>query len=466
MKTRGETTTGGDALAPLCVIATRQDFETAFEFSLSVLPEGRFKKIIIKPNWVKHQEHLEFPITSLVTDSRLIEAVIDACIAKYPSVEEITVGDVPLQTCNWEMLAEQIGLDHLSQKYAGKQPLVRFYDLRRERFDSQNGYHVQQSSGSYGDPNGYREAILGSESFLEPVSETNEMFRVSDYDPKETTSSHSLGIHKYLIAGSVLDCDLLINLPKLKTHQKTGVTGALKNLVGVNGNKAFLVHYKRGRPANGGDEFPPNISRLIVLQTRIREALQKRSRILFRILRPFWLLMKKVGGIATEGTPANLSKTFYIGGGSWYGNDTIWRMVYDLNKIIRYLPRVGGKLSAKPERTYIAIMDGLTAGEGNGPLQPLPVDLGVLIASRDPFLVDLAMSKIIGFDYRKIPMLANHRMFQDSTWGNFDPDTVRMIVDNEPVEGIGSVPTLRCFLPPPGWRGKLELTEEAVSLIS
>lgn len=446
-------------------MATGQTFETAFAFALSILPEGSFKRIVLKPNWVKHEEHREFPIEALVTDARLIEAVIDACLEKYPELEWITVGDVPLQTCNWEMLVEQTGLERLVEKYRCRRPEIRFCDWRRERFHTQNGFQVKQQTAGFGDPRGYREVMLGTESFLDPISETKLKFRVSDYDPEETTSSHCRGAHKYLIAGSAADCDLFINLPKLKSHQKAGVTGALKNLVGINGNKGYLVHFKQGTPNQGGDEFPPQTSQLVILQSRVREKLQKRSRLLFRLLRPLWLLLKRVRGIATEGTPANLEKTFYIGSGSWYGNDTIWRMVYDLNKIVRNLPPHGERLAKEPQRSYITIMDGILAGEGNGPLQPLPVPLGVLIAANDPFLEDLVMTKIMGFDYSKIPMLANHRFFNDPAWGNFDPLTVPVFWNHERLTGIDSIPVLHNFRPSPGWRGKIELPAEANACI-
>ena len=52
----------------------------------------------------------------------------------------------------------------------------------------------------------------------------------------------------------------------------------------------------------------------------------------YRLARPFWLAFKAArrmfaGGV--KGAPAE----FYVGGGSWYGNQTIWRMIYDLNLI-------------------------------------------------------------------------------------------------------------------------------------
>ena len=49
-------------------------------------------------------------------------------------------------------------------------------------------------------------------------------FRGADYDPGPTTEHHSGGRNAYLLSETVLSADLIVNLPKLKTHKKTGVT--------------------------------------------------------------------------------------------------------------------------------------------------------------------------------------------------------------------------------------------------
>src|SRR5687768_17691117 len=68
--------------------------------------------------------------------------------------------------------------------------------------------------------------------------------------------THGKGRHRYLVAKDVLDADVVINLPKLKTHRKAGVTCALKNLIGINGNKEFLPHHRVGGAEAGGDCYP------------------------------------------------------------------------------------------------------------------------------------------------------------------------------------------------------------------
>ncbi len=444
-----------------CAIRTNVTPRDLPEIVTRFLPRGDFRRILIKPNWVRHEERSDFPIAALTTSSGLIDAVIAACLDQFPRAEEITIGDVPLQNCDWDLLARQAGIETLAAKYAKySSPRISFVDFRRERYRTVDGFFQKNESGTHGDPRGYRDVVLDRESFLDSVSDASENFRVSDYDPRETSSSHSRGSHRYCIVASALDCDLFINLPKLKTHQKAGITGALKNIVGINDKKAFLVHYQQKSARSGGDEFPPGTGAAIILQTRVRDLVQKRSRTLFRVLRAGWLGMRRLNGIQTVGTPENLGKKYYIAAGSWYGNDTVWRMVYDLNRIIRYAPPVSGeRLAATPQREYLAIMDAMVAGEGDGPLQALPVQLDALLAATDPFLIDAAAAQLMGFDPEKIPTLRHHNLFGDD-WGNFDSDQVEFEYDHRCVTGLSGLPVLHDFLPPPGWRKHIEYSGE------
>lgn len=427
-------------------------------FILRNLPAGIFRNIVLKPNWVKHAEHAEFPIAALVTDTALIDECIRACLKKYPGLEKISVGDVPLQTCDWAALIAQTGVDKLIEKYRGSSaPVVEFLDLRRERWRPKGGF-MELDSDHPGDPRGYSEVVIDHHSLLEEVSHNADSFRVSDYDPAETVSVHRKGVHRYLIAKTVLEADLFINLPKMKTHQKTGVTGALKNLVGINGSKAHLVHHQLGFPSNGGDEFSDDTPRIFYWQARLRERFQKKSRFVFRALKGAWEIIKKLRGIKTVGTKENLDGQFYVGAGSWYGNDSIWRMVYDLNMIIRFAHPDGGPLRGEPQRRVVSIMDGLLAGEGNGPLQPLPVKANALLASENPFLVDFAMAKLMGFDFKKIRLLANHRRFPHEPTATFDPRAFRVTLNGQTTAtGLDAIPVLHRFIPSPGWKGHIEL---------
>ena len=101
---------------------------------------------------------------------------------------------------------------------------------------------------------------LGTDSLLEPISNEQSEFRVTMYNPDLLKRTHSRGTHQYLVARDVIDADVVINLPKLKTHKKAGLTGALKNMVGINGHKEYLPHHRKGELATVVIAMPDNRS--------------------------------------------------------------------------------------------------------------------------------------------------------------------------------------------------------------
>ena len=97
---------------------------------------------------------------------------------------------------------------------------------------------------------------LADDSLLEPITTDEAPFRVTMYDPRALDETHRRGRHRYLVARELIEADVVFNVPKLKTHKKAGVTGALKNLVGINGHKAYLPHHRKGGAGRGGDAYP------------------------------------------------------------------------------------------------------------------------------------------------------------------------------------------------------------------
>ena len=107
----------------------------------------------------------------------------------------------------------------------------------------------------------------------------NARFGVTDYS-SANTNDHHRGAHRYLVSNTVLSADVILNVPKLKTHMKTGMTGALKNFVGIVGSKDFLPHFRTGSPRAGGDEYPDK-NWLSHAASPVRELLQTRA--------PLWM---------------------------------------------------------------------------------------------------------------------------------------------------------------------------------
>jgi uncharacterized protein (DUF362 family) len=414
------------------------------------------RRIVLKPNWVLHESDPAFPIRALVTDARVVAAAVEACLDLFPGAESILVGDCPLQWADWPLLCRQSGLapsiERLSARAGGK---LAFLDLRREAFRREGGTFLVPAEAPHGDPRGYREARLGARSHLEPLGEGAARFAVNDYASNAASANHRPGDHRYLLCQSVLDADLFINLPKWKAHQKAGITCALKNLVGTNADKAYLPHFRRGAPKWGGDEYPDEDRWLYWAQTRLREKLQKRSRAAFRLLKPGWELLKRLRGIETRAdSPGARPRRFYAAGGGWPGNDTLWRMVYDLNLVLQCADREG-RLRDTPQRACFTIVDGLVAGEGNGPLEALPREAGWLAFGEDPFALDAALAWFMGFDPARVPIVARRDAYLGPSWGDFDLGSLEVDLDGAPTRVLGSPVNLR-FAPPPAWRTHVE----------
>jgi uncharacterized protein (DUF362 family) len=69
---------------------------------------------------------------------------------------------------------------------------------------------------------------------------------------------------------------------------------------------------------------------------------------------------------------------------------------------------------------HVNVVDGLVAMEGNGPGDGTPRELGLLFASRNPFLLDAVVAQWVGLGARALPYLAVTRaegVLSDEDWG-------------------------------------------------
>jgi uncharacterized protein (DUF362 family) len=358
-----------------------------------LVPQGGH--IVLKPNFIRHWNPCEEPgasIESVITHGSVLRAVADyAFLAAGPN-GKVTIAEAPQMDCNFDAIRELVGLDALVEFYRGRSGRkLEVVDLRRESVVFRDSIVVDRHKLA-GDPAGYREVDLGRTSFFEGSGLDPNRFRGADYDSGPTTHHHSGGRNAYLLSETVLSSDLIINLPKLKTHKKTGVTLALKNLVGINGDKNWLPHHSVGSRVEGGDEFPESraIDRWRSRATEVARPLLARGL--------FAKLFRAVRRVET----ATRGESF-IRNGNWHGNETTWRMCCDLNRCLYYSDREGLHLDADaPVRRVLTLLDGIVAGEGEGPLSPVDVPLGVIIAGTDPVAVDLTAIRLMGFDASRI----------------------------------------------------------------
>lgn len=352
-------------------------------FSNIIAPGSR---VVLKPNLVLHMNKSGAGMDCMITHPELLLATIARVSACQPS--RITIADAPLQRCKWE----QIVTEDLKQRIAaaaGDIP-VTLLDLRRTVMPDNSLSHVITDRKAKDD---YLLFDLGSESILEPIT-GDKNFRVTCYDPEELAKTHHRGKHQYLLWKEIFEADVVINMPKLKTHRKTGLTGALKNLVGINGNKDYLPHHRFGGSGIGGDCYPGWEWWKHCAEVYYDEA----NKAIGTPLHDLWLARaERLLGLFGRYHEADLE-------GGWYGNDTCWRMCLDLNRCLLY-GDPAGNLHAKPQRQIFHLTDAIVCGQGEGPLAPYPLAVGVLTFSGSAAYSDLAHSALLHLDFKKLNLV-------------------------------------------------------------
>ena len=393
--------------------------------------------VVIKPNWVKHEFGDNEGRHVLFTHPSLVRVLIDATLRALGGSGRVVVADAPLQGCDFARLRRQSGLAELETDY--RRAPVDFLDLRRQwaEIDDDSSY-VHSVHPLAGDPRGYSLVDLGSRSRLMCFA-VNAKFGVTDYFA-ENTNGHHRGGHCYLVSNTVLSADVILNIPKLKTHMKTGVTGALKNFVGIIGCKDCLPHFRAGSPRSGGDEYPDG-NWLSQAASPVRELLQTRA--------PLWMWKMARAG-------ARAASSAVIHGGGWHGNDTLWRTIHDLVNIARNYVQSGGEGGAvrtRP-RTILTLVDAIVAGEDCGPLKPSPKSCGLLVWGEDPGMVDVTCAAVMGFDWQRIPLLSHLCDAEARAISDFCGDLQFRAPTAELAEFVRRGGEQ--FAAPAGWAGKIE----------
>src|SRR6476660_627061 len=343
----------------------------------------RGDRVVIKPNWVHHRNGSGQGLDCLVTHPSVIEAVLLYVVKAGP--RSIIVCDAPIQSCNFKSLMTDQGLPEIVRRIGETSNIkMGIKDLRRtiRRREDLSGKLTEECQPR----ENYVLFDLGSNSLLEPISTTRSEFRVTMYNPDLLQKTHTRGRHQYLVARDVIEADVVINLPKLKTHKKAGLTGALKNMVGINGHKEYLPHHRKGGSGNGGDCYAGRS----FVKWLVEEALDATNRTRGLVSRS--VLAATVKATMALGKLAGLDNNY---DGSWGGNDTVWRMCLDLQRILHY-GRPDGTLSGAVQRKVLTITDGLIAGEGNGPLSPNSVDFGMMTLGINCAAIDWVHAIVMG----------------------------------------------------------------------
>jgi hypothetical protein len=101
--------------------------------------------------------------------------------------------------------------------------------------------------------------------------------------------------------------------------------------------------------------------------------------------------------------------------GNWHGNNTLWRTILDLNLIARYADK-RGEISKGQKRKFFFLIDGIIAGEAEGPLQNKPKTIGLIAASDSSVQLDRILTKMMGFNPEKIPHIKRASEMQEFTF--------------------------------------------------
>jgi uncharacterized protein (DUF362 family) len=404
-------------------------------------------RVVIKPNWVYHRNGSGHGLDSLVTHADVIEAILHYVSKAQP--RSIVICDAPVQGCDFEALMSACRVSEMIERFRADGVSVVVKDLRRtiRRTESL----CERPHEGCRPIKDYVLYDLGLDSSLEEITSQNSEFRVTMYDPNLLKARHALGKHQYLVARDVIEADVVVNVPKLKTHKKACISGALKNVVGINGHKEYLPHHRKGCFRNGGDCYPSRSH----FKSIIEEVLDRTNRAQGAIIR------RLLGNVAQGGMA--LGKFFGIDNnydGSWHGNDTVWRMSLDLQRVLHY-GLADGTLSNHQQRKVLTITDAIVAGQGDGPLSPTAVGFGMLTMGTNTAAVEWIHALLMGLNPQRIALTREAFIPHRYPLADFTSKSIVVHVDG------ARVPTNELFRRygvtfqlPKGWAGHAELGSE------
>ena len=400
-------------------------------------------RVFIKPNLVTHEYRASCgcrgDVFSVITHPSVVRAVADCVAIALQGRGEIIIGDNPCIDADFDRLLELTQLKRLETLYRERFGVrCRVLDLRPQRTSNLEYYGFKSKTDRQaGDPQGASVLNLGEQSLFYGLNPL--LFRGVFTNRWETIRHHRGRQQEYSISNSILNADVYVSIPKLKAHHKVGATLNIKGLVGINANKNYLVHWRIGFPTFGGDEFP--------VAHRLADYFIHAGQIIANDLLPEPVYLKLRAALKGTRLDRALRLKKRSGHehyrGAWDGNDTCWRMAADLyNLFVR--DAAGWRAQRGRQMKFFSVIDGVLAGEGDGPFCPTAKRAGVLLAGEDLLHVDCAAVRLMDFDRRQVRYL-DHLMRGAS--GEID-----VVSEDFDVENFfeGGARYLR-FAPPSGW---------------
>jgi len=345
--------------------------------------------VVIKPNWIIHinPEKTQHDTKCLVTNPSVVRAVADyVLIALREGSGRLIIGDSPTWQCDLDSLVNNMGYDAVFDFYKEREGEKVSKKDFRDLIISSGDEYGKKVTGSHGVI-----VDLQRDSALNDFSEKEmDDFRIYGYSSEIMKEAHAKDKHQYMIHEDILNADVIINIPKPKTHRKAGMTACCKNFVGINCRKEYLPHHRVGSADEGGDEY--NHKNII---KSIHSSIAEKF---FSTKNPGQLL--SFANKMTRGAELVLSRDKKYDGG-WYGNETLWRMVADLNQIVEFADP-DGVIKTESQRKIFNVCDMIIPGQGEGPLKPIPKQFGAIVCGENRVMVDYLIAELMGFDQSKI----------------------------------------------------------------
>jgi uncharacterized protein (DUF362 family) len=422
--------------------------------------EDPSRLVVIKPNWIQDSHDRDKDIwIPVITHPAVLVAIIDEIAGLMGGRGTVALCDAPVTYANFDAIIARgdLGAELGELRQRWPQLGLEVTDLRREVWIWKEEVVVSRVPNTP-DPRGYTCLDLGRDSLFYGFGGEGRYYG-ADYDTAVVGEHHQGEVQEYLIAGTPMACDLFINVPKLKTHKKTGITCCLKNLVGINGDKNWLPHHTTGTPETGGDEYPEP-SFLHELETQLKSLGQS---VALRIpVAGSWVYRK----LRNTGKILLGDSETTVRNGNWLGNDTTWRMALDLNRALLYGNPDGSWREAGAPKKYLAFVDGIEGGQGSGPVCPEPADSRILIFGDNPAVVDAVATRLIGFDPLALPIVRG--AMESHRWPISDRPLEAIEVEDEREGGLVPFQKVRPaieggFAPHFGWMNVKRLPEIALA---
>lgn len=418
---------------------------------LDVIHRG--DKVVLKPNFVQEKHELNDDWEEMITHPAVISAVLEIVLGRLEENGEIIIADAPMTPAHFDEILAHMPVQSWQKMCAAKNIKLSIVDLRDEEwFNAPNGIILKKKKLP-GDPMGKVLCNLKNESsefYGKKIGKQG--YYGACYDIEETNDAHNGTNNFYSVSRSIISADVFVNIAKLKTHKKAGITCCLKNLVGINTNKNLLPHHTSGTPAEGGDQFTNSSveRKLESAATIYAKKIVNSAKFLTPLLVPLKNFAIRIWG----------DNRHSVRSGGWYGNDTLWRTILDLNKVLYYANPDGSlrpdKLDSK--KRYIGIVDGILAGEGNGPLAPDPKQAGFLLCGTDSVAIDCTAVKLMGFDYQKIPSVCKALLIQHYKITEYTYEKFCCCINDDNTYALSDLPKIyeSLFKAALGWEGHIE----------